>query len=63
MIDILFPPLCLSPSSLCAALPGRGGEGQGALHAWPGEVPEDGGLQALHPEGAGETEGQEAPGR
>lgn len=42
---------------------GRGGAGQGALHARAGEVPEDRSLQALQKEGPGEAEGQADQGR
>src|SRR4029434_1384565 len=45
------------------ALSRRSRERSAALHARPGEVPEDRSLQALHQEGAGETEGQETQGR
>lgn len=53
----------LPSSPLCAAVLGRGGAGQGALHARAGEVPEDRSLQAFQEEGPGEAEGQAEQGR
>lgn len=57
----LLTPLLSSP--LCSAVLGRGGAGQGALHARAGEVPEDRSLQAFQEEGPGEAEGQAEQGR
>lgn len=56
-------PALLTSSPLCAAVLGRGGAGQGALHARAGEVPEDRSLQAFQEEGPGEAEGQAEQGR
>lgn len=48
---------------LHAEVLGRGGAGQGALHARAGEVPEDRSLQAFQKEGPREAERQEDQGR
>lgn len=56
-------PFFLTSFPLHAEVLGRGGAGQGALHARAGEVPEDRSLQALQKEGPGEAEGQADQGR
>lgn len=56
-------PFFITSFPLHAEVLGRGGAGQGALHARAGEVPEDWSLQALQKEGPGEAEGQADQGR
>lgn len=56
-------PILLTTFPLRAEVLGRGGAGQGALHARAGEVPEDRSLQAFQKEGPGEAEGQADQGR
>lgn len=56
-------PILLTSFPLRAEILGRGGAGQGALHARAGEVPEDWSLQAFQKEGPREAEGQADQGR